>query len=120
MGKLILVIIFDCKFDVFGGKLILNKKSLAKLTERKETLYLCDIWRTRNPNVSRFTFQQNHVCGFIERRIDFVLVSNILQESFIKTDVLAPFCTIHWPIFFSLQLKDIPTRGKSFWKFLTL
>ena len=35
----------------------------------------------------------------------------------IKTDVLASFCTNHSPIFFSLQLKRIPTRGKGFWKF---
>ena len=47
----------------------------------------------------------------------FFLISNILQESIIKTDVLASFCTDHSPIFFSLQLKDMPTRGKGFWKF---
>ena len=78
---------------------------------------MCDIWRIRNPNVRRFTFRQNHVSGFIERRLDFFLISNVLQESIIKTDVLASFCTDHSPILFSLQLKDMPTRGKGFWKF---
>ena len=67
--------------------------------------------------MKRFTFRQNHVSGFIERRLDFFLISNILQESIIKTDVLASFCTDHSPIIFSLQLKDMPTRGKGFWKF---
>ena len=110
-------LIFDCKFDASGGNPILKKKYLAKLIEIKETLYLCDIWRIRNPNVKRFTFRQNHVSGFVERRLDFFLISNILQESVIKTDVLASFCTDHSPIFFSLQLKDMPTRGKGFWKF---
>ena len=76
-----------------------------------------DIWRIRNPNAKSFTFQQNHVSGFIERRLNFLKISNILQESVIKTDVLASFCTDHSPIFFSLQLKDMPTQGKSFWKF---
>ena len=77
-----------------------------------------DIWRIRNPNLRRFTFWQNHVSGgFIERRLDFFLISNILQESIIKTDVLTSFCTDHSPIFFSLQLKDMPIRGKGFWKF---
>ena len=95
----------------------IKKKSLAKLPEIKESLYLCDIWRIRNPNVKRFTFRQNHVSGFIERRLDFFLISNVLQESIIKTDVLASFCTDHSPILFSLQLKDMPTRGKGFWKF---
>ena len=78
---------------------------------------MSDIWRIRNPNVKRFTFRHNHVSGFIERRLDFFLISNILQESIIKTDVLTSFCTDHSPIFFSLQLKGMPIRGKGFWKF---
>ena len=78
---------------------------------------MCDIWRIRNPNVRRFTFRQNHVSGFIERRLGFFLISNIQQESIIKTDVIASFCTDHSPIFFSLQLRGMPTRRKGFWKF---
>ena len=65
----------------------------------------------------RFIFRQNHVSGFIEQRLIFFLISNILQESIIKSDVLTSFCTNHSAIFLSLQLKDIPTRGKGFWKF---
>ena len=75
---------------------------------------MCDIWRIRNPNVKRFTFRQNHVSGFIERRLDFFYIP---QEPIIKTDVLASFCTDHLPIFLSLQLEDMPTQGKGFWKF---
>ena len=95
----------------------IKKLSLAKLIQIKGTLYLCDIWRTRKPNVKRFTFWKNHVSGFIEQRLDFFLISNILQESIVKTDVLAFFCTDHSSIFFPLQLKTMPTRGKAFWKF---
>ena len=40
-----------------------------------------------------------------------------MQESIIKADVLASFCADHSPIFFSLQLKNMATRGKGFWKF---
>ena len=90
-------LIFDCKFDASRGNPILTKKYLMKLIEIKETLYLCDIWRIRNPTVRRFTFRQHQVYGFIERRFDFFLISNILQESIIKTDVLASFCTDHSP-----------------------
>ena len=78
---------------------------------------MCDIWRIRNPNVKRFTFRQNCVSGFAERRLGLFLISNILQESIIKTDVLASLCTDHLLIFLSLQLKDMPTRGKGLWKF---
>ena len=96
-----------------GGKKSLAKKSLAKLTEIKETFYLCDIWRIRNPNVKRFAFRQNHVSGFIKRRLDFFLISNILQESIIKTDVLASFVLVTRQYFF-LQLKDMSTGEKDF------
>ena len=106
--------IFDCKFDASGGNPILKKIYLEKLIEIKGSLYLCNIWRIRNPNVKRFTFRQNQVSSFVERRLDFFKISIILQESVIKTDVPASFCTDHSPIFFSLQLKDMPARGKAF------
>ena len=70
---------FDCNFDAFGGNLILKRKSLEKLIEIMETLYLCDIWRIRDLNVRRFTFRQNHISGFTERRLNFFLMSNMLQ-----------------------------------------
>ena len=107
-------LIFGCRFDASGGNPILKKKFLAKLIEIKETLYLCDIWRIRNLNVRSFTFRQNHVSGFIEGRLDFFIISNIQQESIIKSHVLASFCTDHSLIFFSLQLNDMSTRGKGF------
>ena len=49
-------LIFDCKFDASGGNPKLKKKSLAKLIEIEEALYLFEIWRIRNSNVRRFTF----------------------------------------------------------------
>ena len=69
--------------------------------------------------MKRFSFQQNHVPGFIERMLDFFLIPNTLQEqeSFIKTDALASFFTDHSPKCFSLELKDVPNRGKDFLKF---
>ena len=93
-------LIFHCKFDASRRNPLLKRKSLAKLIEIKEALYLCDIWRIRNPNVSRFTFWQNHVSGFIESRLDFFLISNILQESIIKADILASFVPITRQYFF--------------------
>ena len=53
-----MILIFDQTFDASGGNQILKKKSIAKLIEIKETLFLYDIWRIRNPNVRRFTFRQ--------------------------------------------------------------
>ena len=44
---------------------------------------------------TRFTFRQNHVKGYIERRLDFFFVSNILQESITKTDIIASHFSDH-------------------------
>ena len=94
-----------------------QKKPIAKLNEIKETICLCDMWKIKNPNVRRFTFRQNHSSGFIERTLDFFLVSNTLQESVKNTTVLASFCTDHSPIDFSLKLKDKIFQGEGLWKF---
>ena len=52
---------------------ITQKKSFAKIIGLKNTFELWDIWRLRNPNIKRFTFQQNHRTGFIQHRLDIFL-----------------------------------------------
>ena len=76
-----------------GGNPTLEKISLAKLIEFKETYDLCDIWRVRNLKSERFTFTQKHPSGFIERRLDYILISNTLQEFVNMTDILTPIST---------------------------
>ena len=49
---------------------ITQKKSFAKIIGLKNTFELWDIWRLRNPDIKRFTFQQNHRAGFIQHRLD--------------------------------------------------
>ena len=83
--KLILAGDFDLflnsKLDVNEGKApIKKKKSLAKLIQLKESYGLSDIWRIRNPVTSTFTFRQKHCTGFIQRRLDYIFISNSLQE----------------------------------------
>ena len=43
----------------------------------------------RNPKLKRFTFEQQHTSGFIQRRLDYFFISNLLQESVHKIDVLS-------------------------------
>ena len=83
----------------------------------KEKVNLCDIWRIRNPKIKRFTFQQQHASGFIQRRLDHFFVSNLLQEPVNKTNVLAAFSTDHSSLLFSLDLRKYQNRGKGPWKF---
>ena len=74
-------VFFDSNYEAQGCNPTLKKKSVAKLIHIKEILELCDIWRVRNSKKKRFTFRQRHNSGFIQRRLDYFLVSNILQES---------------------------------------
>ena len=64
---------FCSNLEASGGNPKMKKKSLAKFIEMKNKFDLCDIWRIRNPNSKRFTFRQQHVSGFIQRRLDFFL-----------------------------------------------
>ena len=47
---------FNTSIETQDGDLILKRKSLAKLTEIKETLDFSDIWRIRNLNRSDLLF----------------------------------------------------------------
>ena len=95
----------------------MKKKSLAKLIELKESYDLCDIWRVRNMKSRQFTFTQQHSSGFIQRRLDYIFISNTLQELLTTTEILTPISADHSSVFFSLSEGNDCLRGKGFWKF---
>ena len=64
---------FNSKLEAKGGKPTLKKKSIGKMIELIESFELCGIWRIRNPTEKRFTFRQNHISGYIQRRLDYFL-----------------------------------------------
>ena len=108
---------FDISLESLGGNPCLKMKSIAKLIQIKEKFDLCDIWRMRNPKIKRFTFWQQRILGFIQRRLDYVFISNLLQESVNKTEVLAAFSTDDSPLLISLDLRKDENRGIGLWKF---
>ena len=103
---------FNTSLETQGGNLILKKKSLEKVIEIKETLDLCDIWRMRDPESKCFTFHQNHVSYRIQRRLNYFLVSNVLQDNALRADVLASFCSDHSPIIFTISFELNNKRWK--------
>ena len=84
---------FNSKLEVKGGNPTLKKKSLAKIIELKEIYDLRDIWRVRNTKSKGFTFPKKHSSGFIQRRLDYILISNTLQKFVNMTDILTPIST---------------------------
>ena len=51
----------------------------------------------------RFTFTQKHSSGFIQRRLDYISISNTIQEFVTKADIPTPISTDHSPVLFSLS-----------------
>ena len=108
---------FDSFLEAQRGKPILKKHTLAKTIQIKEKLNLVDIWRIRNPKTKRFTFRQHHTTGFIQRRLDYFFISNQLQDTVKKTDIVAAFTSDHSPLIFTLSMNQDEGRGKGLWKF---
>ena len=95
----------------------LKKKSISKIIQLLEKYDLIDIWRIRNPFSKRFTFRKNHFSGYIQRHLDYILVSNTLQESLQQTSILPFFCIDYFPLLVSYNKPTEISLGKSFWKF---
>ena len=90
-------IFFNLTCEARGGNPKMKNKSVPKFIHNKE--------------------RQQHTTVFIQRRLDYFLVSNNLQESINKTDILTTLSADHSPIFFSLPKNIDVSRGKGLWKF---
>ena len=110
-------IFFNLTYKARSGNLKMKYKSEAKFIHIKESLGLSDFGRVINPKKKRYAFRQQHVFGFIQRRLDYLLVSNNLQESINKTDILTALTIDHSPILFSFSKNMGISRGKALWKF---
>ena len=52
---------------------------------------LVDIWRIRNPDCKKFTWRQKS--PIIQRRLDYWLISDTLQEDVVKSDIVTAIKT---------------------------
>ena len=76
---------------------------------------LVDIWRVRNPLAARFTWRQK--TPFIQRRLDFWLVSDTLQEDVDCVNIIPSIKSNHSTITLAFSGVEDGIRGPSFWKF---
>ena len=65
--------------------------------ELKDKLDLWDICRIKHPKTKTFTCKQEHFSGFIQRRSDYTLVSQNLQERTRNVDILNAVSTDRSP-----------------------
>ena len=87
------------------------------LKDFEENLNMCDIWRVHNPHKKLFAFLQKHFTCIIQRRLDYIFISNSLQESVKKKEILKALLSDHSPVFCSFVNNDTFARGSGVWKF---
>ena len=100
-----------------GGNPCIKKQSLSKLLQIKEKLNLCDTWRIRNPKAKQYTFRQQYISDFIQRCLDYILISQNFQEIAKHTEILNTISIDHSPVLCSFQNLNQCQRGVGLWKF---
>ena len=106
---------FDCNLDAAGGNPSLKKRSLAKLMNIIQKLDVSDIFRVRYPTSKRFTFHRKN--PLLQRRLDYLFTSNLLQEFIGDVKVLPAFMSDHSSVSISIDLHPTISHGKYGWKF---
>ena len=107
-------VILDPDLDGRGG----NKKRKDSVRYVEDMIIehdLVDIWRIRNPTDTRFTWRQKS--PLIQRRLDYWLISNDLQEDVESVEIITAIKSDHSAIALSINGLDENERGPSFWKF---
>ena len=77
---------FDTTLDVDGGFPKLKINSFSKLLSMMSENDLCDIFRVRNPDTRRFS--RHRKTPSKQRRLDFFLVSDSMQDNIESTDTI--------------------------------
>ena len=107
--------IFDISLDADVGSPQLYIKSVAKFLSMVSENNLCDNFRTRYPDSTPFTWRRK--APFLQRRLDYFLVSDSLQESIEMIDIIPSIASDHSAIILKLRQTYEGNRGRSYWKF---
>ena len=94
-------VIFDQDLDGSGG-VKKTKKSVKILEDICLEQDLIDIWRIRNPKEKRFSWGQK--TPIIERRLDFWLVNDGLQDDIVSADKISSIKSDHSAITLSINV----------------
>ena len=104
---------FNCPInpviDKKGGSLTPRKSVVDSIEYFQDNFDLIDIWRVKNPGVKSFTWSQKSPRIFC--RLDYWLISNILQDLVISTDICPAIKTDHAAIIIEVGPKDNQVKG---------
>ena len=82
-----------------------------------QNLNVCDIFKIRNPKCQNFTFRHNYSTRFIERRLDYISISNCFQEFVTYTNVLHALSNDNSPVLTLLSNDNFDNNGHDLCKF---
>ena len=108
-------VIFDEKLDADGGNPKLKDKSITKIISMMSENDLCDIYRVRNPQSRRYTWRCK--TPLIQRRLDYLLISDQLQGQIEAIDFIPSVQSDHSTVRIRVNEKQYSTKGRSYWKF---
>ena len=90
----------------------MKKLALSKLIE----LNLCDMWQIRNHKSKTFTFWQHHLSRILQRRMEYLFISNNTEESTKNVEMLNAISTGLFTII--LFFPKLISRHRGLWKFI--
>ena len=89
-----------------------QKASVKSIQDLCLDFDLVNIWRIRNPTARHFTWRQRNL--FIQRRLDFWLISDVCQEDVEGTNIILSINSDHSVIILHFNNIDRQKHGPSF------
>ena len=105
----------DLSMDRNGGNPQLWQSSVVEFTQLCNILDLVDIWRIRNPNSRKFTWQKMRP-SLIQSRIDRVYISDNLQYITERAEIIPGIRSDHSAVTVSLKGLEMTQTGPNYWK----
>ena len=105
---------FNCKLDADGENPKLTVQSIAKLVSMISENDLCDIFRVRNPDMKRYTLRRK--TPFKQRRLDYFLISDQLQDQIDQVDIIPSILSDHSTLKLKICGARCSSNGPSYWK----
>ena len=96
------------------GTVNTHKKAAELINQVMRQDELLDIWRFRHPDKFAFTWKRLNPSQIFER-LDFILVSEVLQSMVVSTDIIPSFKSDHSIPWFSISENE-SKRDPVFWK----
>ena len=101
--------------DRYSMQTSAKDSSLLQVENIIEHFNLCDIWRVRNPIFRRHTYRRTK--PLYQSRLDYLLISNALQDIVVLSDIIPSIYSDHSAIIFGFNTLHEKYRGKGYWKF---